>query len=181
MISIDEIKTERLVLRKFVKTDLDSFIEWNAQKSYFDFISGDVKSKEESKNILYNYINSYGQQNQTLIWAIVLKENGQMIGSLNISKLSTRNKCCEIGWGLNLNYQKHGYALEASKAFINYIFDNLNMNKIAVSIWDENISSIKLAELLGFKLEGRERECRIKESKIYDVLHYGLLKREFNI
>lgn len=98
---------------------------------------------------------------------------------MNISKISSTHKVCEIGWGLNPKFQKQGFAYEVVKCLINYIFNTLQMNKISIVIWDRNNASKKLAEKLGFVQEGIERQARLKNGVFIDLYWYGLLKEEF--
>ena len=56
-----------------------------------------------------------------------------------------------------------GYAKEASKAIMDYCFNELKFSKITLGVIDENKSAVKLYETLGF-----ETESIIENVGIYD-------------
>jgi len=179
MITVEELKTERLSLKKISIEDLDDYIDWKTQKEYYEFLPGSPKTKDDYKNSLQKATDNYdNEENPTLIWGIYL--NNKLIGSVAIEDWNTTHKWCEIGWGLNPKFQKQGYAFEAVKCLINHIFDDLKMNRISIVIWDGNNASKKLAEKLGFIQEGIERKARIKNDEYIDLYCYGLLKEEWS-
>ena len=178
MVDVVEIKTERLVLKKMSMKDLEDYAIWHSQESFFTFISGRPLNKKESKKELKTFVKMYKQKRkQKLVWGIYFDK--RLIGCLYVNRFSSKNKCCEIGWTLNGDYTKKGFAFESAKVLMSYLFKQMGINKISAMIWHENLDSIKLAEKLGFVLEGTERQARIKNEKVFDVLHYGILKSEF--
>ncbi len=182
MHKIEKLETDRLILRKYKKSDLKDYIEWQSQADYHEFLPTKVKTKEEYKTSFYSSIENYDNvNNPNLTWGVELKQEKKLIGSINISKISSTHKCAEIGWGLNPKYQKKGYAYESVQCFLDYLCNSLGINKVSALIWEGNEPSIKLATKLGFVLEGRERQARIKNGKFIDVLHFGILKKEYEL
>ncbi|MBP3344916.1 MAG: GNAT family N-acetyltransferase [Clostridia bacterium] len=180
MFSVEKIETERLVLRELEMNDLEDYFEWKRQEEYYNFLPSKPMTKEECLSSLSEIIEKYEQEKeQKLIWGIALKGSNKLIGSLHLGKISSTHKCCEIGWGLNPKFQKQGYAIEAAKSFVDYIFNKFGMHKIGVLVWEGNLASQTLVKKLGFCEEGRERQARFKNGKYIDVLHFGLLEDEW--
>ncbi len=180
MICVEELKTERLELKKITHSDLDDYAEWKGQEDYHAFLPSKAKSKEDYKNSIANIVKGYeNKEKPTLLWGIFL--NNKLIGSVSIENWDIVNKWCEIGWGINPKFQKQGLAYEAVKCLIDYIFTNIKMNKITATIWDGNEASKNLAIKLGFVQEGIEKKARIKDDKIIDVYCYRLLNEEWEI
>lgn len=180
MIKVKELKTERLVLKKITMKNLDDYFEWKSNEEYHKFLSSKIKTKEEYKKSIEEIINGYANKEEpTLLWGVFFKN--KLIGSVSIEDWNITHKWCEIGWGLNLNYGKQGFAYEAAKCLINYIFNNLKMNRVSAFIWDGNDASKNLAIKLGFIQEGIERKARFKNNKFIDLYCYGLLKEEWKI
>ncbi len=84
-------------------------------------------------------------------WAVVLKENGKMIGTCGFANIDTKGKNCEIGYVLSPKYQKCGYMTEAVARILKLTFSELELEKATLRIIKENESSVKLAERFGFK------------------------------
>jgi len=178
MIEVVELRTARLVLKKLSYSDFDDYAEWKSQEEYHQFLPSKPKIKEEYKSTLRSIIAGYeDKENPNLLWGIYL--NNKLIGSVNISKISSSHKVCEIGWGLNPKFQKQGFAYEATKCLVEHIFKKLKMNRISIVIWDGNEASKNLAKKLGFVQEGIERQARYKNDKFIDLYCYGLLKEEW--
>ena len=159
--------------------DFEAYYEWRSQPACYTYVSPSAKTREESQASLQNIVDCYDKDNQSLIWGIALKENNKIIGSVNIGTISKLNSVCEIGWSLSPTYQRKGYAFEASAALLKYIFEQLNINKVTTFVWHKNEPSIKLAKKLGFIHEGTQREMRRKNGEVYDLVMFGLLKREW--
>lgn len=64
-------------------------------------------------------------------------------------------------------------------AVINHAFQSLNINRIWLQVFPDNIRAITLYEKLGFVLEGVERESHFNNLSFKDQLRYSLLKREW--
>ena len=178
MLTVENLHTERLELRKITIKDFDDYAEWKSQEEYHQFLPSKPKVKEEYKSTLRSIIAGYeDEENPNLLWGI-FKDN-KLIGSVSIEDWNTTHKWCEIGWGLNPKFQKQGYAYETVSCLIAHIFKDLKMNRNSIAIWDGNNASKKLAEKLGFIQEGIERKARIKNDKYIDLYCYGLLKEEW--
>lgn len=57
----------------------------------------------------------------------------------------------ELGYWVGEEYQKRGYATEASKALITRAFDDLNIKQIYATYRLENLASKRVLEKLGFR------------------------------
>ena len=77
-----------------------------------------------------------------------------------------------------MNFKEDGYGTETIRLLKKYIFEELNMNRIYLNILEENISSRKLFEKMGFIQEGVQREAVFKNGKYNNLIMYSLLKEE---
>ena len=57
----------------------------------------------------------------------------------------------DIGWFISKNNQRKGYAYEAASKVLNYMFKEVEINKIETSVAMINPASWHLMEKLGFK------------------------------
>lgn len=178
MITVQQLSTERLILKKVASEDLNDYIEWKSQESYHEFLPSKPKTNTEYAATLREIIKGYDDATEpTLLWGVFFK--GQLIGSVSIENWNTTHKWCELGWGLNPKYQKQGLAFEAVQGLINYIFKTLKMNRVSAVIWDGNNASKRLATKLGFVQEGIDRKARFKNNHFINVYRYGMLVDEW--
>ena len=86
-------------------------------------------------------------------WAILLNGNDEPIGAIDVVGVSEDNKTATIGYVLSYNYWNKGYATEALKEVIKYLFDN-GFNVIEAEHHIDNIASGKVVEKCGMKYIG---------------------------
>lgn len=73
----------------------------------------------------------------------------------------------------------NGYAYEASRAVLDYIYRNYDVNRIYAKCHLENVASACVMEKLGMKREGIMRACVYKEGKFIDMYCYSILREEW--
>ena len=117
------------------------------------------------------------------VFAVVLKENQKLIGDINFSQEDYNTY--EIGYDFNPNYCKQGYATQSCSAVIDYIFKDKEGRRVFAECNDDNYSSIRLLERLGFRREGYFIEdVTFKNDSEGNPIYinsysYAILKREW--
>lgn len=67
------------------------------------------------------------------------------------------------------------------KGIIQFAFEEMNLNRIFARYLGSNPASGRVMEKLGMKCEGRLRQHAKKWGQYEDLVHYGLLKEEYQI
>ena len=147
------LETERLILRAWEITDLDDLFEYASVNGVGEKAGWEhLKSKDESLEILKMFID------EKKVFAIVLKENQKVIGSIgikecrqdldkNLENLLGR----ELGYVLSKDYWNKGIMTEAVSKVIEYCFKILKLNYLIATYFNYNIESKKVLEKLNFK------------------------------
>lgn len=161
---IPTLNTERLLLRAFVKDDLDPFANMVSdpevmQRATYD---GTPMNRSQAWNWLcmmlgHWYLRGFG------IWGIEEKESGEFIGRIGLQFLDWFDDV-ELVWMLSKSAWGKGLATEGARAAIDYGLHTLALPRIAAVIYTENEASIRLAERLGMEME--------KEVTRQDILFY---------
>lgn len=148
------IETERLVLRSFKQSDLSDFNEYASVDGVGERAGWKHhESIEESQQILSGFIS------QDKTFAILLKSNNKVIGSLGVEEYSLEDKLIEffdykgreIGYVLSKEYWNKGIMTEAVKAVIEYLFKDCNLDFLLCGYYDFNIQSKRVQEKCGFR------------------------------
>jgi len=85
----------------------------------------------------------------------------------------------EIGFGIPASRaQGKGYAKEAVKLLVDYLFAGYPVERIMAFTDAENIPAQKVLEKNGFEREGKLRHSMFRAGKWCDLLIYGLLRQE---
>src|SRR5690606_18239141 len=114
-----------------------------------------------------------------LWWKISLAGSERFVGCLGLSSLSRHHRKAEIGFWLLPEYWGGGILAEAVLPVVDYSFNGLGIHRIEAFIESENQKSKRVAEKLGFVLEGRMRDCEIKDGRfisldIYSIINEGV-------
>lgn len=168
--------TERLKLRA------PSFLDVN---DVFDFCSDPESSKyadwypHGSKSDTRDYIawlkRKSGDKNYT--WVIEHRECEKVIGTISIVDTDYSGKIVTVGYTLSRLYQHKGYATEALKELIRYIFEELQAERIQAKVMPENEPSRRLLERVGMKKEGTLKKGAFCKTKCVDVHLFAITNR----
>ena len=146
------VETERLVLRAFELTDLESTHEYASDKEnteYMMFLPNDTKG--ETEQFLKRVVAEWQKNSsQCCEFAIIL--DGRHIGAVSLS-LSEDAYECELGWIISKDYQNRGYATEAAKAALDIAISRLNVKKIVAFCDYRNVPSCRVMQKIGLSLE----------------------------
>lgn len=86
---------------------------------------------------------------------------GVLVGSSGLHAIDWRIPCGEIGYWLDTRHTGVGYAREAVAAIAAFARSVMGLRRIQIVVADTNARSWRIAEQLGFPLEGVLREHRI--------------------
>lgn len=114
---------------------------------------------------------------KTLRYYIYLKDSPDtIIGSLNFSRIEHGPfSKAAIGYKIDRDHQRHGYAAEACQAAIPVLFSNYKIHRIEARVSPDNLASIKLLEHLGFQFEGMEYKSIEVNGIFQDHFRYSLI------
>lgn len=144
------LKTERLVLRAWNKTDAENLYEY-AKDPAVGPVAGwpPHKSVEESLYVIQNVLNG------SECYAVCEKENGKAIGCIELqmnghTDMTYRDNECELGYWLGKPFWGRGYMPEAAREILRHAFEDLKMAKVWCGYYGGNEKSKRVQEKLGF-------------------------------
>ncbi len=143
------ITTPRLVLRPLTDADAPALLAYWSEPTVNCF----ADMKMESVNDAVRYIRDTVHADEHFG---VCLHDGTLIGDMLADKDGPDTY--GLVWSLNPRYQGKGYALEAAKAFLGYLFERAGARRVYAYVEDDNLPSRKLCERLGMRLEGCMRE-----------------------
>ena len=106
--------------------------------------------------------------------------DGILMGTVSRYWEDRKTRWLEVGIVIyDSNYWYGGYGSEALKIWTTKTFDDFpELEHIALTTWSGNISMMKSAEKIGYKLEGRIRKVRYHMNEYFDSVKYGVLREE---
>lgn len=147
------IETERLVLFPYTAENLALF---NTDLKRFEETYGVVYRGEELDHLLTGFLKKLEKEiaddpDNSLFFTeflIVLKENSHIIGSVDY-KYVPRDGVTEVGYGLNPDYEGHGYMTEALTAFLG-MGRKLGIKTVLADTLKDNAKSQRVLKRCGF-------------------------------
>ena len=109
-----------------------------------------------------------------IIRAIVYDE--KVVGQIGVEKLDST--CAEIGYCLISEYENRGIATEAVRQICGLAFAELNVARIQAKVFEDNISSKRVLEKVGFSLESILEKSAVKGGKYVNECLYVKLKED---
>ncbi|OGN97047.1 MAG: hypothetical protein A2Z71_04985 [Chloroflexi bacterium RBG_13_50_21] len=108
------------------------------------------------------------------------EKSWSLIGTFAFDGIDWRNQSSEFGIMIGeKTYWNQGYGTEAVRLLCQHGFKTLNLNRIVLHVFENNLRAIRAYEKAGFIHEGRERQAEFKDGRYIDVLRMSLLKDEF--
>ena len=143
-------RTARFLIRESVPEDLESFYEIYRQPSVRRFLPPLSEDPEEEKQKLAAYIREqYGFYDYG-IWTVEDAVNGKVVGRAGFTPGCSPD-CLEMGYLIREEYRHKGCGMEVCSAILRYAREKLGVSKILLLTDRENLSSIRLAQKLGFR------------------------------
>ena len=104
-----------------------------------------------------------------------------LVGTVSRYWQDRKTRWLEVGIVIyDSNYWYGGYGSEALKIWTTKTFNDFSeLEHVGLTTWSGNISMIKSAEKIGYKLEGRIRKVRYHMNEYFDSIKYGVLREEW--
>ena len=180
------IETDRLLLRPISLTDVDDLLEYQSNPEIVRYIPWPERTREQvieaaEKTIATGKLDLKEDGDfLVLVWEIKSGEfEGKVIGQSNMGLKSLRGGNADIGWVTHQNFQRQGYAFEATKALMEFGFKNFPIRRLIADIDTRNPESAAMATKLGMRREAEFVDAEIFKGSLCSMWLYAILKSEF--
>ena len=172
------LKGKLVNLRAVERKDLEEIMKWVNDREVTKYLSAflyPVSRAEEEK-----FLERAMSHNDTEKNLVMETKEGDYIGQISLHKIDWKNRNAELGIVIgNKEYWGKGYGTDAIKILLNHAFNQMNLYKVYLRVFDYNQRGVRCYEKCGFKEEGRLRKGQFYGGKYYDVILMGILKDEF--
>jgi ribosomal-protein-alanine N-acetyltransferase len=148
-----ELRSERLLLRRFSEADRAAFARMNADPRVMEHFPAPL-SRDESDAQL-DRIEQHWRENGFGIFAV--EREAQLIGAVGLARpafTASFTPCIEIAWRFGAEHWGHGYATEGARAAVRLGFEVLGLDEIVSFTVVANQRSRRVMEKLGMRLDG---------------------------
>lgn len=108
-------------------------------------------------------------------------QGGQFLGTCCVFSVSAQSRNCMAGWFIGDPAMRgKGYGSDMILTFLKYLFEERNMERVALTVNGYNAGAIRLYGRLGFVREGVLRENVYTLGRFHDEYVYAMLRREYD-
>jgi RimJ/RimL family protein N-acetyltransferase len=159
----------------------ENFSRWNQDSEYSRLLDSEparLWSVRKNKE-WFEEEPKAGTPDYFLFTILTLAED-KLIGFIAFEGINWTNRDTYVAIGIGeREYWGKGYGTEAMRLMLRYGFTELNLHRVALTVYEYNSRGIRSYEKCGFKHEGRIREFILRDGKRWDMLHMGILRQEW--
>ena len=111
--------------------------------------------------------------------AAIVDEDGRIIGSVGLVEIRPRDRRASIGYWLAADRQGRGTMSEAVRAMLDHSFGALGLNRVELHVQPDNEASRYVAQRLGFREEGVQRQAQRFDDGYRDLVLYAMLAQDW--
>jgi ribosomal-protein-serine acetyltransferase len=119
------------------------------------------------------YVNNNG-------FHVAIFYQSEIVGCIGLHSIDWNNKKTSIGYWLADQYQGNGIMTRSCRAIVNYLFNEVKLNRVEIRAAEFNLKSRSIPERLGFVQEGIARQEEWINDHYVDHVIYGMLAKDWH-
>lgn len=173
------LETKRLTIRPIQIGDKNEVFEYRSDKATNQYQGWIPETLSDVETFIEDVLEQMNEPETWFQFVVIEKETQKIIGDLGVHFLGSENRQAEIGFTLSKNFQHKGYATEAVKRVIDYLFKALGKHRIITSIDPANKNAVRLVERIGFRKEAHFVESLLINGQWVDDLIYAMIEKDW--
>lgn len=150
---------------------------WNRDSEYQQLLDWGP-SKIYSTSQIKEWLEKGGSR--SCCFSIHSLEDDKIIGFIDLDGLNWSSGDGWIGIGIGeRDYWGKGYGTDAIRILLRYAFEDLNLNRVSLNVFEYNERAIKSYEKIGFQVEGRQRQALNRFDRRWDLIFMGILRSDW--
>lgn len=170
-------------LEYFTKKDFQQLIDWIHDEHLLMNWSGSLFSFPLTKKSMEWYIEDTNnlETSDALVYKVVDNKTDMAVGHISLGNISRKNRSARISRVLVGDTVEKGRGLCGAmiKAISKVGFEDLNLHRISLGVYDFNRSAIRCYERAGYVREGLQRDILKYEDKYWSLVEMSMLEDEW--
>ncbi|HKR05969.1 MAG TPA: GNAT family N-acetyltransferase [Bacteroidia bacterium] len=165
------LTTDRLILRQLKTTDEKEVLAIRSNETVNKYIDRPPTRSVKDARKFIDMITKNISNNESAFWAITLKNNPALIGSITLWKISIEHERAEIGYELLPRFHGKGIMQEALTKVVEFGFQTMQLKTIVAFTNKDNEPSKKLLERNNFRIDESMEEEKTEKEKLTTVVY----------
>lgn len=179
LVPYPHLQTARLALRQVCANDAKALMAVFGDPDVTITTDIDPFERVEQVTEFMVALNRRYESKQAIRWAITLKGDDTLIGTVGYNYFNEESGRCEIGYDLARALWNKGYITEAVRAVVNFGFERLAVNRIEATTNLFNVGSIRVLHKVGFREEGILYQYGFWRGQHHDLRMHSLLRKDW--
>ena len=179
-------------LRRIERQDIPTFVRWfgDPQVREYLLMNRPISVAEEER-----WFEGLLERHDTELFAIeaaaegapvtppagaVTPDHWVHIGNTALEDINWTHRAAELGIVIGeKEYWGRGFGSDAIRTLVRFGFEEMNLHRIHLHVYEDNARAIRAYEKCGFQHEGRLRDGVYRHGRYYDLLAMSILSHEF--
>jgi RimJ/RimL family protein N-acetyltransferase len=156
--------------------------EWTHQLDYARWFDNTLRrplSRNEIKKFYEQLLKKSESTAQIFHFAVHLVQNQALVGFVRINDIQWTHRAGHLEMGFGVPGMPDEAFEETLQAGLHYAFHELNLHHLAALVPGYDEKMIELFDRAKFTLEVRQVNNCFRNGKKHDLLHYGMLRQEW--
>lgn len=158
-----------------------NFFLWYQDTGWVRFLDTDpsrLTSEKKWKELLDKDLEN--ESNDEIFFAIRTLERDKLIGFIGLFELFKHHGDTLVAIALGeRDYWGKGFGTDAMKVMLRYAFDELNLRRVGLIVFEYNPRAIRSYEKVGFIPEGTVRRVMQRDGNRWNFKYMGILRDEW--
>ena len=168
-----QVRLESISLER----DVELWAKWNNDSEYqqlLDWGPSNLRTPKQLREwVEKEFENLYDFYIHTLA-------DDHVIGFLSLSGFNWTAREAWLGVGIGeREYWGKGYGTDAINILLRFAFQELNLHRVSLDVFEYNERAVRSYEKLGFQHEGRLRQLLNRFDRRWDLIYMGILRQEW--
>ncbi len=174
---IENLKTERFLLRRFKNDDLEKVFQGLSNPEVIRYYGVSFSSLEATREQMA-WFEELEQKETGAWWAICSLEDQSFTGAAGFNNVSKEHRKAELGFWLLPEFWGRGIIQEVLPVICEFAYTKLNLHRIEAFVETENTASAKALKNQGFRHEGTMVDSEVKNGRFISVDLFARLENE---
>ncbi len=171
---------ERIRLRMAERSDIPRFLSWFNDPEVTRYLSMYLPMSADREEAWFENMLKSSPEEHVLVIEVLEGESWKPIGNCGLFNIDHKNRSAEVGICIGeKSYWNKGYGTEVMRVLLKHGFQTLNLHRMYLRVFAENLGGIRAYEKAGYIHEGCMRSAEYREGRYLDVLFMSVLKSDW--
>jgi RimJ/RimL family protein N-acetyltransferase len=169
-------------LEYFTSNDFAQLMDWIKDEEALMNWSGSLFSFPLTQQSMEWYIEDVNDINNSdaFIYKAIETTTGNVVGHISLGGISKKNKAARISRVLvDPAAQGKGYCCQMVQAVLKIGFQDLQLHRICLGVYDFNKAAIRCYQKAGLVIEGTNRDCLLFKNQWWSLVEMSILEEEW--